>query len=219
MKSTSTSLLLLTLACISLAISVQLSAVSGAYEVVRDTNGQALRKGVKYYILPVARGMGGGLVLGKQLNGTQCPLQVVQAQREISDGLPLTFASVDPKDKFIRVATDLKNDLNIQFSASSICIQSMVWRLADFDESVSKWFIQTNGDAGNPGRPTTGNWFKIEKDGVSKNSYKLKFCPGVCKFCKVICKEVGIYIGADRVRRLALINDGERPFRVMFKKA
>ncbi|XP_026383101.1 kunitz trypsin inhibitor 2-like [Papaver somniferum] len=214
MKTTTASLLL-TFAFISLATCVQFSAVSATSEAVRDIKGQALRKGTKYYILPVARGRGGGLVLGKQLNGTQCPLQVVQAKREISKGFPLTFTSVNPKAKFIRVSTDL----NVKFSASSICIQSMVWRLADFDESVSKWFIATDGVSGKPGPQTTGNWFKIEKDGVIKNTYKLVHCPGVCNFCKVICKEVGIYIGADRVRRLALINDGERPFRVMFKKA
>ncbi|KAI3986359.1 hypothetical protein MKX01_002204 [Papaver californicum] len=214
MKTTTASLLL-AFAFICVAISVQFSVISAASEAVLDIKGQALRKGVKYYVLPVARGMGGGLELGKQLNGTLCPLQVVQAQREISDGLPLTFTSVNPKAQVIRVSTDL----NVKFSASSICIQSMVWRLADFDDSVSKWFIGTNGVAGSPGPQTTGNWFKIEKDGVVKNSYKLVHCPGVCNFCKVICKEVGIYVGADRVRRLALIDDGERPFRVMFKKA
>ncbi|KAI3986358.1 hypothetical protein MKX01_002203 [Papaver californicum] len=207
--------LLLIFTLISIAISVQFLVISASSEAVRDIKGQALRKGVKYYILPVARGRGGGLALGKKLNGTQCPLEVVQAKREISNGFPLTFTPVNPKAQVIRVSIDL----NVKFSASSICIQSMVWRLSDFDDSVSKWFIGTNGVAGSPGPQTTGNWFKIEKDGVVKNSYKLVHCPGVCNFCKVICKEVGIYFGVDRVRRLALINDGERPFRVMFKKA
>ncbi|MCL7024533.1 hypothetical protein MKW94_004043 [Papaver nudicaule] len=214
MKTTAMSLLL-TFAFIFLSISVQFSAVSAASEPVRDIKGRALRKGVKYFILPVTRGLGGGLALGKKLNGAQCPLEVVQAQREISNGLPLTFSSVDPKEKVIRVSTDL----NIKFSASSICVQSMVWKLANVDEKVSKSFIETNGIAGNPGRTTVDNWFKIEKDGVRKNTYKLKFCPTVCNVCKVMCKEVGIFVGRDRVRRLALINDGERPFRVMFKKA
>ncbi|KAI3936123.1 hypothetical protein MKW92_004323 [Papaver armeniacum] len=207
--------LLLAFAFISLAISVQFSAVSAASEAVLDIKGQSLRKGTKYYVLPVARGMGGGLVLGKQLNGTQCPLHVVQAQREIFDGIPLTFTSVKPNAPVIRVSTDL----NVKFSASSICFQSMVWSLTDFDESVSKRFIAADGVAGNPGLQTVGNWFKIEKDGVIKNSYKFLHCPGVCNFCKVICKEVGIFIGSDGVRRLSLINDGERPFRVMFKRA
>jgi len=210
-----TTCLLLAFAFISLSISIQFPAVSATSEAVLDIKGQALRKGVKYYVLPVAHGLGGGLVLGKQLNGTQCPLHVVQAQREIFDGIALTFTSVNPNAQKIRVSTDL----NVKFSASSICIHSMVWTLADFDESVNKWFIATNGDVGNPGLETVGSWFKIEKDGDVKNTYKFLHCPGVCSFCKVICKEVGTYIGADGVRRLALVNDGERPLRVMFKKA
>ncbi|KAI3942017.1 hypothetical protein MKX01_030263 [Papaver californicum] len=137
---TSTASLLLAFAFISLAISVQFSA------------------GVKYYVLPVARGMGDGLALGKQLNGTQCPLHVVQAQCEIANGLPLTFTPVDPKAQVIHVSSDL----NVKFSASSICFQSMVWRLADFDESASKWFIAANGVAGNPG-PQLGIGLRLRK--------------------------------------------------------
>ncbi|KAI3986356.1 hypothetical protein MKX01_002201 [Papaver californicum] len=214
MKTTTTSLLLI-FAFISLAIFVQFSTVSAASEAVRDMDGDPLRKGVKYYIIP--NNIGGGLVLGLYLNGTECPRQVVQSQREVSNGLPLTFTSVDPKAKVILVETDL----NIEYSgATSICPQySKVWRLADFDESVSRWFIETNGVAGNPGPSTTGNWFKIEKDGVTKNGYKLKFCPSVCNFCKVICKEVGVYRGVDEVRRFALINDGEEPITIFFRKA
>ncbi|KAI3981983.1 hypothetical protein MKX01_018889 [Papaver californicum] len=207
--------LLLAFAFISLAISVQFYAVSAASEAVRDNNGEPLRKGVKYYIIP--NNIGGGLVLGLYLNGTECPRQVVQSQREVSTGLPLTFTSVDPKAKVITVSTDL----NIKYSgATSICPQySKVWRLGDFDESVSRWFIETNGVAGKPGPQTTHNWFKIEKDGDSQNGYKLKFCPSVCKFCKVLCKEVGVYRDAEGVRRFALVNNGEEPIVIGFRKA
>ncbi|OVA10714.1 Proteinase inhibitor I3 [Macleaya cordata] len=195
------------------AFSTTFSPVSAesAPEAVRDTKGDKLRAGVNYYILPVVRGSGGGLKLGTKLNGTRCPLDVVQEQHEVVDGLPLTFTPVDPKKGVIRVSTDQ----NIKFSAMSYCVQSTVWRLSPFDESTGKWFITTSGVEGNPGIQTVGNWFKIEKDG--DRDYKLVHCPMVCNFCKVICKDVGIFIGDDGVRRLALTDD--TPFKVMFKKA
>ncbi|OVA10715.1 Proteinase inhibitor I3 [Macleaya cordata] len=178
---------------------------------VRDISGHKLRTGIDYYILPVIRGKGGGLALGSKLNGTQCPLDVVQDQPEISDGLPLTFTPVDPKKKKIRISTDL----NIKFSGLTICVQSMVWQLADIDESTGQRFIKTSGVEGNPGPETVENWFKIERDG--DGDYKLVFCPSVCTACIVTCRDIGIYVGEDGVGRLAL-TDGTA-FKVMFKKA
>ncbi|KAK9099333.1 hypothetical protein Syun_026378 [Stephania yunnanensis] len=89
-----------------------------------------------------------------------------------------------------------------------------VWKLASFDEEVRRYFVTTGGREGSPGIGSLSNWFKIEKDG---EDYKLSFCPSVCKFCKVICKDVGIYVDGEGVRRLALSD--ETPFNVMFKKA
>uniref|UniRef100_A0A2N9F5V6 Uncharacterized protein n=1 Tax=Fagus sylvatica TaxID=28930 RepID=A0A2N9F5V6_FAGSY len=123
-----------------------------------DLAGEKLRTGVDYYILPVIRGRGGGLTLASTRNKT-CPLDVVQEQHEISNGLPLTFSSVNPKKGVVRVSTDL----NIKFSAATICVQSTVWKLDKFDESTRQWFVTTGGVEGNPGRETTSNWYKIEK--------------------------------------------------------
>ncbi|KAI3868333.1 hypothetical protein MKX03_000244 [Papaver bracteatum] len=215
MRTTNISLLL-AFAFISLAISVQFSAISAAPEAVLDSDDKPLQKGLNYSIIPL--NVGGGLVLGLKLNGTECPRQVVQSQREVSNGQPLTFTSVDPKARVILTETDL----NIKYSgAASICPRySKVWKLASFDESVRRWFIETNGVAGNPGRQTIDNWFKIVKsNGVNKRSYKFVFCPTVCNVCKVLCKDVGVYRGADGVRRFALVNDGEEPISMFFRKA
>ncbi|WMV21155.1 hypothetical protein MTR67_014540 [Solanum verrucosum] len=75
-----------------------------------------------------------------------------------------------------------------------------------------QYFITLGGTQGNPGRETISNWFKIEK---FDRDYKLLYCPTVCDFCKVICRDIGIFI-QDGVRRLAL---SDVPFKVMFKKA
>ncbi|KAK0579701.1 hypothetical protein LWI29_030028 [Acer saccharum] len=104
--------------------------------------------------------------------------------------------------------------VNIKFSASTDCVQSTVWKLDSHDDSLRQWFVTTGGVEGNPGRRTTSNWFKIEK---FDDDYKLVFCPSVCDVCKVLCRDIGIYIDqATGIRRLAL---SDTPFKVMFKKA
>ncbi|KAK6148558.1 hypothetical protein DH2020_019470 [Rehmannia glutinosa] len=176
---------------------------------VLDINGNKVRAGLDYYILPVIRGRGGGLTLATTGNNT-CPLSVVQEQMEVKNGLPLTFTPVNAKKGVVRESTDQ----NIKFSAVSTCVQSTVWKL-DYEESSGKYFITAGGVEGNPGRETISNWFKIEKH--EGGDYKLVFCPTVCNYCKVICKDVGILVQDDGKRRLSLTDDA--PFIVMFKKA
>lgn len=185
-----------------------LSAAAEEPAPVLDTDRNLVRAGVDYYILPVIRGRGGGLTLASTGNET-CPLDVVQEQLEVKNGLPLTFRPVNPKKGVVRVSTDQ----NIKFSGATICVQSTVWKLDNYDASTGKYFITTGGVEGKPGRETISNWFKIETYG---DDYKLVFCPTVCNYCKVICKDVGIFM-QDGKRRLALTEDA--PFRVMLKKA
>ncbi|KAG8378604.1 hypothetical protein BUALT_Bualt07G0002800 [Buddleja alternifolia] len=171
---------------------------------VLDIAGNKLRAGTDYYMLPVIRGRGGGLTLASTGNKT-CPLGVVQEQFEVKNGLPLTFTPVNSKKGVIRVSTDQ----NIKFSAASTCVQSTVWKL-DYDESIGKYFVMTGGVEGNPGRETISNWFKIEE---YEGDYKLFFCPTVCNFCKVICRNVGIFL-QDGKRRLGVSLTDDVPFRM-----
>ncbi|MGI4297463.1 Kunitz family serine protease inhibitor, partial [Klebsiella pneumoniae] len=190
-----------------------LGTASAAPSPVLDTDGKKLRAGTDYYILPVFRGMGGGLTLASTgrngTTGTGCPLDVVQAPYEVDHGLPLIFTPVDPKKGVIRVSTDH----NIKFSAATICAQSTVWRL-DSDESIGQLIVTSGGVEGNPGRETLSNWFKIEH---YDDDYKLVFCPTVCNFCRPVCGDLGIYIDENGTRRLAVNSDV--PFKVVFKKA
>lgn len=73
--------------------------------------------------------------------------------------------------------------------------------------------MTSGGVEGNPGSKTTSSWFKIKK---YEEDYKLVFCPTVCKYCKVICKDVGFFV--ENGRRILALSD-EAPLRVMFKKA
>ncbi|XP_039161292.1 kunitz trypsin inhibitor 5-like [Eucalyptus grandis] len=106
----------------------------------------------------------------------------------------------------------LSTDLNVWLDAAKICMHSTVWRLGAYNEEVKQYFVESGGVLGNPGRETISNWFKIEK---VDEDYKLVFCPTVCDTCKVICRDVGVYVDGA-TRRLAL---SDEPFRVMFKKA
>ncbi|KAI8540793.1 hypothetical protein RHMOL_Rhmol08G0012500 [Rhododendron molle] len=156
-----------------------LVAVDSAPNPVLDVEGNELRKGIDYYVLPVIRGNSGGLTLSSTSNATTaCPLDVVQEQREVDYGLPLTFSPVNPKKGLIRVSTDT----NIKFSVAIVCVRSTVWRLDGYDESVGKSFVTAGGIEGDPGRETISNWFRIDE---YEGDYKLVFCPMVCNICKL----------------------------------
>ncbi|KAI3793481.1 hypothetical protein L1987_36100 [Smallanthus sonchifolius] len=171
---------------------------------VRDIDGNLLRSGTEYYILPVVRGMGGGLTLGAT-RGELCPLDVVQENQEVDNGLPLTFTPVNPKKGVIRESTDL----NIIFQAQSICVQSNVWGLVKYEGQV---IVSALGMPGNPGPETINNWFKIRK---YDDDYKLVYCPTVCSLCRPVCGDIGVKIAENGSRRLAI---SDVPFKVMFKK-
>ena len=109
----------------------------------------------------------------------------------------------------VRVLTDQ----NIRFNQTTACKEGTVWKLDNFDTTTGQWFITTGGVIGNPGRETVGNWFKIEK---YEDAYKLVYCPSVCKFCKVICKDVGVFVDQSQSRRLAL---SDKPMKVHFQPA
>ncbi|KAM7469011.1 hypothetical protein LguiA_007194 [Lonicera macranthoides] len=185
---------------------ISLSAADASPNPVLDVTGKNLRSGIDYHILPVFRDKGGGLTLASMGN-KPCPLDVVQEKYEFKNGLPLTLTPVNPKKGVIRVSTDL----NIKFSGPTKCPQSTTWKI-DHDKLLQQYFITTGGVEGNPGPKTLNNWFKIEK---YENDYKFLFCPSVCNYCKVICRDVGIFI-KNGTRRLAL---SDVSFKVMFKKA
>ena len=187
-------------------------AEGAAPEPVLDIAGKNLQVGVDYYIQPVLKCGGrstkcidgGGLALAATRNRT-CPFDVVDTYR----AMPLKFTPFDQKEGVVRVSTDL----NIKFSAATTCVQSTVWKLDQFDGSRGQWFVTTGGVEGNPSRETVSNWIEIEKYG---SNYKLVFCPKVCKFCKVLCKDLGIYVDGDGNRILAV---SDVPYGVRFQKA
>lgn len=178
---------------------------------VLDVTKKSLQTNLYYYIFPAdttSPDRGGGLAVGG-IGDDLCPPTIIQRKIELQDGLPLTFSpSRRKRNGVVRLSTDL----NIQFSFPDSCNQTMVWSLEDFDRTTGKYFLGINGTTGNPGLKTIRNWFKIEAYG---REYKLRYCPGVCKFCKVICKDVGLFV-VNGKRRLAL---SDVPYKIVFRQA
>ncbi|KAK7291301.1 hypothetical protein RIF29_06320 [Crotalaria pallida] len=195
-----------------LAIELLIGITSAAPEPVVDISGQKLRTGVKYYILPVFRGRGGGLTIASSGNNT-CPLYVVQEKLEVLNGQPVTFTPSKPnKDGVILTSTDLNIKSFLTTSEKTTCDQPLVWKL--LKELTGVWFLSTGGVEGKPGIDTIVNWFKIEKDG---EDYVLSFCPSVCN-CQTLCRSLGLFPYNDGNKHLAL-SDQVPPFKVIFKRA
>ncbi|XP_059300056.1 kunitz trypsin inhibitor 5-like [Lycium ferocissimum] len=175
---------------------------------VLDINGDKVQAGPNYFILPVIRGRGGGLTPYNVKQNNTCPRDIMQWNYNDEPGLPVVFTRLDAKKGVVRLSTDL----NVRFYTPTICARETIWKLGPYDDKLKQYFVVTGGVEGNPGQQTLSSWFKIEK---FKKDYKFVFCPSVCKICKVICKDVGIFRTKDGVRLLAL---SDTPHRVMFKK-
>ncbi|KAK7270711.1 hypothetical protein RJT34_26068 [Clitoria ternatea] len=206
---------LLTLFLILFVLSFK-SLLEGAnypHQVV-DTLGKKLRVGTNYSILHVpttkCSSCGGynGLVLAKAVANKTCPLDVLVVEGK--QGQPLTFTPIhDQKNgAIIRISTDL----NIEFSTQTSCLESNVWKIDHFDRSTRKWFVTTGGVLGNPSWKTISNWFKIEK---YENDYKLVSCPTFCAYCRVQCRDIGVYEDQNGNKRLALT---DIPYKVRFQR-
>ncbi|CAI0556002.1 unnamed protein product [Linum tenue] len=192
------------------------AAVSAGPPVpILDIEGKTVKAGGSYYIIPANTTTHAGGVGMSSLSATStCPLSVIQDRHADSNGSPLSFLPVATKLGYIvRTSTDL----NIEFTTTDACEEGGVWKVEEYDDDVEQWFVGTGGVEGKPGARTVEDWFKIVKYGVNNYNYKLVHCPGVCKSCKIKCKDVGVFVDENGVRRLALTED--RPFVVKFMRA
>ncbi|XP_021628939.1 kunitz type trypsin inhibitor 111 [Manihot esculenta] len=180
-----------------------LMAISTAAQTpaVLDTTGRPLRSGVRYYVLPAATDIAGGLTL---INRTDsCPLYVGQEPLStvVSPGLPVIFTPFSAGDGIIREGRDLR----IEFSAVSICAQSTAWRVGEEDAKTSRRFIVTGGEQ---------SYFRIDNN---RGLYELVWCPGEsCPDCgRPRCGSAGILI--ENGKRFLALDGRAFPFR--FRRA
>lgn len=194
---------------ISISILPLFSSAGREQEPVYDIKGSRLRVDQPYSILPADPSTGLGFNM-EVIGNKTCPFDVIQAKKDTYE-IPLQlYPANSTKGDIIRISTDL----NIYFWRTyTSCLNeySNFWKVDRYSPSTGKYFITTGGDKGNPGKKTIGNWFKIEKSG---DFYKFVYCPSVCKTCKVICKDIGIFV-EDGIRRAVL---SDVPFEFNIKK-
>ncbi|KAJ8441338.1 hypothetical protein Cgig2_024850 [Carnegiea gigantea] len=195
-----------------LLLLIFLSPFLATSDTAIDTDGEPLRASFRYHILPLRRGFGGGLALASKNGSFSCPLYVGQERNELSLGLPAKFHPINSKQEPI----SLSSDLNIDFRAFTVCIQSTAWRLTP-DKLTGRLYVATGGVIGEP--EAVSDWFKIEKVEVVgiDDVYKIVYCPSVHEVgYEVVCGDLGVFIEKNG-RRLLGIHD--RPLLVRFKKA
>ncbi|OIT32734.1 PREDICTED: kunitz trypsin inhibitor 2-like [Nicotiana attenuata] len=188
---------------------------SASYPSVLDTDGNPLKVGLKYFVLPILRGTGGGLILSRVVdkNVKNCPQDIVQDPNELHRGRPVEFIPAYPNKTGQLILKN--NPINVKFyspSATSRCANFTVWKM----DKKYKYVV---------GRGKVGilnnirNWFRIRPYG---KGYRFVYCPTLCVPCKIKCFDLVISYekqgdNAD-IRRLAA-SGNELPFSVQFKKA
>ncbi|XP_060218199.1 miraculin-like isoform X1 [Lycium barbarum] len=105
---------------------------SNAYPSVLDTDGNPLKVGVKYFVLPSLSGMGGGLILSRVVdkNVKVCPQDIVQDPNELHRGRPVEFFPAYPDKTGELILRN--NPINVKFfspSETSRCANFTVWKM------------------------------------------------------------------------------------------
>ncbi|XP_010537661.1 PREDICTED: cysteine protease inhibitor WSCP-like [Tarenaya hassleriana] len=98
-------------------------AVCTEKHAVLDSDGEPLRPGAEYFIVPASGGNAGGLVPASRDLLHVCTLDIVQALLPSQPGLPVSFIL---SEETVR----LSKDLSIQFKSSIwVCPSSKVWKV------------------------------------------------------------------------------------------
>ncbi|CAJ1779088.1 unnamed protein product [Sphenostylis stenocarpa] len=171
---------------------------SATADFVFDTDGDAVRNGGIYYVLPVKRGHGGGLERARTGNET-CPLTVVQSPFEVSKGLPVVISS---PIRVLYIEEGLI--LNVAFLFGPLCLPTpSVWTLVQgLPEGLAVKLTGYNN--------TVPGWFEIQRASLEFHDYKFVFRSIDDSW------DIGIYIDHNQHRRLVATDND--PLLVQFQK-
>ncbi|KAL1219857.1 Kunitz trypsin inhibitor 2 [Cardamine amara subsp. amara] len=174
-------------------------------EPVKDTSGNDLKTGQKYFIQPVKTN-GGGLVPAPPIDILHaCPLGVVQTLLPFQPGLPVSFSFPDTD---VETTVNTNDSPNIEFQSDiwPFCTEfSKFWKVNDSSSATQEPPLLI---AGTPGKQNSG--FKIENagEGAGANTYKFTTFIG----------PVGTKSGFFNAPALVLTNDKAKQLVVKFKK-
>ena len=164
-----------------------------------DEDGDMLKNGRSYYILPASKGHGGGLQLA-MTKGETCPLTVVQAPSDSSWGLPVSLWT-PPRIAFL--STNFYLHVGFRLKDPPPCLRDysgIQWKIDGEEESQEVVKIAPSEEEYEYGR------FKIQP---YRKHYKLVYCVDDDE-----CKDLGISVDDENNRRL-VVKDGE-PLEVKF---
>ncbi|CAJ1802198.1 unnamed protein product [Sphenostylis stenocarpa] len=176
---------------------------SAAADAVTDRDGDALRNGGTYHILPLFGVRDGGVELAATGNET-CPLTIVQSSTsQIFRGLPVRISS---PYRMAYITEGLT--LNLAFASSPSCAPTPPnWTVVkDLPEGQS---VKLPGF-----RSTVSGWFKIEKSSL-EYLYKVVFCARTGG----TCGDVGISVDDEGMSRLVVTEEEDEGIIVEFMKA
>lgn len=125
-----------------------------AYKSVVDIDGNPVKVGGKYYVLPSLRGSGGGLNLSRIVDKSLkvCPQDIVQDPKEFNYGRAVEFFPAYPNETIL-----VNNPINVKFvpeNETSSCEDFTVWKM---DKKYK--YVVARGTLGALNR--IRNWFRI----------------------------------------------------------
>nr|P10821.1 RecName: Full=Trypsin inhibitor 1A; AltName: Full=WTI-1A [Psophocarpus tetragonolobus] len=168
-------------------------------EPLLDSEGELVRNGGTYYLLPDRWALGGGIEAAA--TGTEtCPLTVVRSPNEVSVGEPLRISS-QLRSGFIPDYSVVR----IGFANPPKCAPSPWWTVVEDQPQQPSVKLSEL-------KSTKFDYlFKFEKVTSKFSSYKLKYCAK-----RDTCKDIGIYRDQKGYERLVVTD--ENPLVVIFKK-
>ncbi|KAJ9553669.1 hypothetical protein OSB04_017714 [Centaurea solstitialis] len=162
---------------------------TASVDVIYDSAGNKLLKGVPYYILPLLRGTGGGLTLSGNTNTNTCPLSVTQEPFELSYGVPFIVTPIFFDEDFIRQSYPVSIEADISVDP---CHGPKAWKVA----TTGGGGVTIGGVSNTP-----ESCFQVVEDDVMPGlrSYQIQHCPFKCgknSTTSVSCYNVGLVSGA-----------------------
>ncbi|CAA0811318.1 Unknown protein [Striga hermonthica] len=183
-----------------------------AAQLLIDTTGNPVIRGVPYYISSIGRGAAGGDLSLMIPSFNSCPLDVIQMPSDLSPGLPVTF---HPSDLRPDGPINARANQKIQFTTSPIECKKGIVLGVRADLSLGRVTLSTGGVLGNPSGQDPNYWFKFEPYGPRGPNtwFYFQYCLA-CERCRMADQCANMTVISDgRSRRLAVpASADEAPF-------
>nr|APW29212.1 soybean trypsin inhibitor [Helianthus annuus] len=175
-------------------------------DVIYDSVGNKLLKGVPYYIMPLLRGTGGGLTLTRATKDA-CPLDVTQEPFELSYGVPFTITPIIFDENYVREAYPVSIEANV----ADPCQGSKILKLSTSDNIVAATATATTKTITIGGQLNAPeSCFQLAEDDMMPGlrSYQIQLCPFKCgsntsTSTDMTCYNIGLVSNPDGKRFLA----------------